>query len=429
MKHFSSLALLIIALPAAGVCQKVTEKEITYEYKRLPLMPLDKSLKNYVSKIEVVYEAENQTLTAEHGRKVQEAEAKHLRDSAQFERKMQEAEVQYQRDLEKYEREKKEMQAQYDKELEEYNKQSVAQKMANKTLLNEGKPVLRTPPMPYKQVPSMPYRQTIPMPNMRRIPDKNVLASNLRLDGFTRNDQNAVVVTAVLHGFEGTEKAVTTNTPIMVNGKMSDRYSTRYTVSYRYPVTLKVEVPGKGVVFNETIPATSEMKTLTNSNSAGNMAALEDKLLAENMTLAGEYLNERFGYSTLSRNTVFYSVEPKKMAYDEFTAAYESAMMGYRKLAEDQMEAVGKLRSGLTEWEKALAESNPKDSKARVNEEITIAAMLNSAEASLFTDDYSKAEGYLFKLESLDLSRKQKKKVEELNLFMKDQKKRSAANK
>ena len=102
---------------------------------------------------------------------------------------------------------------------------------------------------------------------------------------------------------------------------------------------------------------------------------------------------------------------------------------GISYIPDVKTEAVEKLRAASLLWDKALSESNVKDSKARINEEITIAAMLNSSEANIHTEDYSKAETHLFKLESLDMSRKQKKKVEELNLLMKDQKKRTAANK
>jgi uncharacterized protein YegJ (DUF2314 family) len=53
------------------------------------------------------------------------------------------------------------------------------------------------------------------------------------------------------------------------------------------------------------------------------------------------------------------------------------------------------IKKAIAIWEKALTESNTKDRKGRVNENVTIATDQNLAEAYMWINDFRSAEMYL----------------------------------
>ncbi|MDX5443302.1 MAG: hypothetical protein LPJ89_05895, partial [Hymenobacteraceae bacterium] len=176
MKLKTTIFFCAALLGAQGVfAQKVTDKDISVEYKRLPLEPLP--MFNYKSRVELAYLADNAAKKAEHEQQVRDAEAK------------------YELEMKEWQLLENEAEAKYQKELEEWNKKSSAQKLIDKKILEEGKPVKQSPPRPYKNLPQS--------PNLKKEYDTSLLTSSyLKLDGFKDANDNAVIVTAQLHGFE-----------------------------------------------------------------------------------------------------------------------------------------------------------------------------------------------------------------------------------
>ena len=78
-------------------------------------------------------------------------------------------------------------------------------------------------------------------------------------------------------------------------------------------------------------------------------------------------------------------------------------------------------------WNKALAESNPKDKKARIDAKVTAAALLNAAEANVWLNHFDEAELLLAKLKLLDISR-YNEAAKELSVVLLDQRARFQAN-
>ena len=392
-------------LPA--MAQHIDDRELKYDYQRLPLTPLDKAVKNYQVAVVAPYEADNDRAQQEYQRALAnldtdfaQAQANHAKAVA-------------------------ETKADYELRLAEYNKKSLAEKMVSKGVLNEGKPVLNLPYPPQKTQPQPPL--------LRPVVDKDALAGSLNIPGYARNSQNAAIVTVTLYGFEASEpKAEQASTLTLARTSTAPTYIT----DYRYPVGVKVEVPGQGVVLNETLPATNEYKHLTtNVSSLGGpeqrkltLDPLEAKLRDDNMKLVQQYLDSQFGISTVSRTTVLYNVEPKKMTYDEYQPAFEAALAGYKKLAEEPADAHTYFTTALAQWDKALAEAKPTDSKARINGDIAAVTYLEAAEAAIWAGELPRADGYLLKLNTLDISRRQKRQLADLEALAKDEKKRRAAN-
>ena len=413
MKLKTTIFFCAALLGAQGVfAQKVTDKDISVEYKRLPLEPLP--MFNYKSRVELAYLADNAAKKAEHEQQVRDAEAK------------------YELEMKEWQLLENEAEAKYQKELEEWNKKSAAQKLIDKKILEEGKPVKQSPPRPYKNLPQS--------PNLKKEYDTSLLTSSyLKLDGFKDANDNAVIVTAQLHGFDVIPPILkTSQRSVISNGQASPVTYCYYETSYKHPMTIKVEVPGKGVVFNQaieefntyTVAKTAETKGTSQAmNTESYLTTLEDKVLADNLKVVTDLLNTKFGYTKMTHEAVLYNVEPKKLNYDDYQSAYENAMMGYTMMADNKAGATEKIKTAIGIWEKALTESNLSDKKARVNAEITLATRFNLAEAYTWIDDYTNAELQLVKITTLDPSRKERKYAENLEAFIKDQKVRYKANK
>lgn len=68
----------------------------------------------------------------------------------------------------------------------------------------------------------------------------------------------------------------------------------------------------------------------------------------------------------------------------------------------DTQKQVGEARAS---WDKALAESNPKDKKARIDEKVTAGTLYNDAEANLWMNKFDEAEILPARLKLPDISR------------------------
>lgn len=425
--------------------QSIKDNDITYVYVRPPMEPL-KGFTNYQSKVELSYAAENAALKADYDKKCAEAEDQYQKDVAEFPQKTKDAEAKYEKDMKDWEIKDKEAEDKYQKELAEYNKKSTAQKLADQKLLNEGKPVKQSPPKPGKNLPPTPYKRMPPVPQYKKEYDTQLLASTyLKLEGFNNVPENAVIITATISQFEIQGPKLVTETKQMtkvVNGQSTNYNQVyyHYETSYRQPMSVKVEVPGRGVIFNQVIEQFNTF-TQVKTNATDNLPAqnmsdpsayaknLEEKTLAENLKYINELVNSKYGFSKVSRTSVLNNVESKKMNYDDFQTAYDNAVSGYAMLATDKAGATLKLKAAIEIWEKALLESNPDDKKARVDAGVTMATRFNLAEAYIMTGDFANAELQIQKINAADPSKKEKKRVEEIDALLKDMKARDAANK
>ncbi len=435
--------LALFALVAMQA-QSIKDNDVTYSYVRMPMEPL-KGFTNYQSKVELTYAAENATLKAEYDQKVLDAEAQYQKDIAEFPKKTKDAEAQYLVDMKEWEAKDKVAEEKYQKELAEYNKKSTAQKLADKQLLNEGKPQKQTPSQPYKRLPPEPRKQTPQIPNYKKQYDTNLLASSyLKLEGFENSPENAVVITVTLSPFDAQGPKMVTENKQMT--RVKDGKSTPYTqtyyhyeTSYKQPMSVKVEVPGRGVIFNKSI---EEFNTyvLVKTNETDNLGAqgmdptaylgnLEEKTLAANLKFINDLVNSKYGFAKTPRTTILNNVESKKMNYDDYQLAYENALAGYSNLATDKAASVAKLKVAIDIWEKAMLESNPGDKKARIDADVTMETRFNLVEAYIMTGDFANAELHLQKMNAADPSKKEKKRLEELDLLEKDMKARAAINK
>lgn len=130
------------------------------------------------------------------------------------------------------------------------------------------------------------------------------------------------------------------------------------------------------------------------------------------------------------REMTLYTVEDKKVDYSDYKKAYEAAFEGFNMLYEGSTptRARAKIAEAITIWEAAMKESNMSDKKARVDADVTTITMFNLIEGNIWMGKYDAAEAYINKMGLMDLSRKERKYLDDLKEFFKDQKTRGLAN-
>ena len=412
------LARLAFLLQTSLPAQKILDKDISFVYIQLPKEPLGKTFTNYQSIVVQNYAADNAAKKADYDAKVKVANE------------------QYEKDMKQYRIDDDANEAMYQKDLAAYNKKSLAEKVADQKLLNEGKPVRQHPPVPYKNYPEKPI--------LKKEYDSNLLAqSYLKLDGFNNAAENAIVITVTMYGFDCIQPHLVMEQRKMTsyaNGKSTDYMSTfyHYETSYKHPMTVKVEAPGKGIVLNQVFDqfnqyivvktAETENQQPQNFDPNSYVQTLEDKVLMDNLKFINDFVNDKYGFAKITRKTVLNNVESKKMNYDDFQSAYDNALAGYNILATDKAGATTKIKLAIANWEKALLESNPTDKKARVDAGVTMATRFNLVEAYMMIGDYTNAQAQLDKINSSEPDKKERHHSEELNVFLQDLKARAVAN-
>lgn len=419
-KHFIALFLTGFAFQTSVFSQNIDAEDLKYKYARLPLKPLPKDVKGYTSKIELAYESKNQELKVEYKEKLKQAEEK------------------YKQDLIEYDKKDKEAEAKYQKELAEYNKKSTGSKVAQELLLKQSnKPTKQYVPKPYKDGVAQSESAGADF-------NKDLLATTyLKLEGYSPSGANAVKILGSISGFEMNEpEKVTSEQTKVVNGTSSTTKKYKYKLQYKQPITLKVE-GASGVLMEETVEGTNnfsesltaefDSESALESNWSGNQTGLKKKYETEitnkNLKLANEQLNSNFGFSTLTRETKLYTIKDKKGIYPDITEAYTTAQQAFNTLdAGFKKEAIVEISKSVEAWEKAMTESNPKDKKARIDADVTIAILFNLIEGYNLLENYPSALKYLIKLKGMDLSRREKDRVEGLSSFISDQKMRFEAS-
>lgn len=427
--------ILVVALVCIGLYalpQKIDKQDLNFDYLRMPLEPLSKSITNYSSKVIITYEAD-----ILNNNKI--AQQEYDQAKAEFPQKVAKAEDQYKQDMAKYEKEKKEAEDKYNKEMEEWKNKSSGEKFVEKKILNEdNKPRLNLPSYPYKNLPPEPVlKQT----RHQKLFDKDMLSSTyLKLAGFKNSPENAVKITATLYGFENMEPELKTKTTTEYNSntKSSQPINTYwYEMQYKHPIGIKVELPDGQAIVDETLQQIGQYSIAKSNSNKGSYPSfnqdnfvtnLQGKVVEDNMKMINDFLNNKYGFPKEKRTSFIFRIEPKKFVYDDFQQAYESAVAGYGLLASDFNNAVPKLNTAIDLWEKAVAEYNPNEKKVRMDEDVVRAAHFNLAEAYIWIHDFEKADAHLSKIIGLNPSRKEEKAVEAYREIMKDLKARWEAN-
>jgi hypothetical protein len=393
-KTLLTLSLTTALATPVALAQSIDFQKTSFDYIRLPLRPLPAGTKTYSAQTVLTYV---ETLK-------QDKADREAATTAEKERAA--------------------------KALADYKKQSLGEKMANKMLLGEGKP---TGPVmaadPY--IPQVPDAPTI----------TNTYVSLAGYDKVATGGD--VQITILLDAFTtgSVEERTTSYSTTDMKTQMSQYH---YEMNYKRPVRLKLTAKDGAVLFDEELPELSSFKVAATTkykdkgelekywlkNQKAFMRQYDDESLKESMLAVSKLLSEKFGRARMTRKTEIAVVSDKKINYDEYGPAYEKAIMGYQLLADPTRtaDATKEIQDALVLWNKAIAEGDPKDKKARINAKVMAVTLLNAAEANVWTNNFMDAERMLAKLKLLDFSRydNEAKSIADL---MHDQRERFNANK
>jgi hypothetical protein len=379
---------LLLTMAAHG--QSIDAQKVTFDYVRLPLIPLPAGTHTYSPEVVLRYADDVKQQKAAHESAVAEAKTK------------------------------------AEKDKQEYKAQSLKEKALNRFLLDQRKP----------------GEAVIPPANYTaQLFDANTLASTyVAVSGLQRAQGTAadLRVTVSLDGFT----LGPTTSIMMRDGRKVDAATATgaglkqaYEVSYKSPVSIKVTTKEGTVLSDELLEASTTYTTIAtevygSAEQPTFLRQLDENIMKTNMKLVTEYLDSKFGQRTVTRNTAIWVITDKKINYDEYPQAYVKALMGYKMQGDLTRATDGRkqISEAVALWDKALTESNPKDKKARIDEKVTAATLFNDAEANLWMNNFDEAEILLARLKLLDISR-YNTLAKELSVVLQDQRTRYAANK
>jgi hypothetical protein len=411
------LLVLLILLPVCIYSQKIRSEEITYTWSKLPLQPLDPSIKNYTARIEAVYEAKNKQLMEEYQAAKQRAQEK------------------YEKELAKNPAAVKAAEARYEKEMAEYRQKSLGTKIVEKAILGENT-------KPVKEMPQHPYLEYVPPPALKTSYDYPVLANTyFRLNGYENNPANAVQVIITMYGFDYTQPRILSVQKDMLsyqNGKATPYKATYYHVefSYRHPMTVKVLLPDGKELMNVTpqplnvykIYRSPDSEKMPQINEELMIKTNEEIILQRNLKYIDSLVNDKIGYGNVERKARIYYVKEKGDDYADLVGAFNTASSGFTLFNKDPETAKKDLQNAITAWTTALKESDPSNKKARIDKDVTIAIYFNLLETYLALGEENEASASLQKLNAMSLSSSERTDKAEFEMLFADMRKRKQNN-
>lgn len=359
-------------------------------------MPV-KGVNNYEVAFEATYEGKNQEAMREYEKQKQLVDEKYSRDVAAYAGLVRAANDRY------------------DKEMAEYNKKSFGTKIAESSLLNNGKPV--------KEVVAKPYLQYVQPPQVQSSYDYKMLADTyIHLEGFQNSPSNALKIVVFLYGYDHTQPRNMNETQdnLKLGGGTSSTYkSVNYHTefSYRHPMAVKVYAPDGKELLSLTPPELNSYKIYKSAssdrpngiNSELLIKTSEEKVLQDNLRFINNLLNDKYGYSSIKRMATLYYIKNADNTYTDLTTAYNEASSGFLMLQQDAGTAKGKLQKACGLWNAALSEADMNNKKARINKDITLGIYFDLLEAYLALGDVQGGQTTLDKLNTVSLSNSDRK--------------------
>jgi hypothetical protein len=388
-----ALSAYFMTMFSATFAQSIDKNEVTFDYIQLPLTPLDNKVKSY----DVVV--------------IQNAEAKNVEIKAAYEQKKADADKKYEMDLKAQE------------DLRNSQKSGVGSFLVAAGQMDPKNKVVKEP------VADPVYIKVFPTESV---------SSKINIEGFTKSTSNAAIVTVTLVGFEATE-------PVYKSSGTDPNISWTYSLEYKSPINVKVECDGK-VYMDEIIPNSNKTMEFKQSNAFKTEAdarldwtsksssikdGLQTKAFDASIVEANKFVNNKFGFMKMKREALLFSVTSKKVDYTDYNEAFTVLNEGLLMLGEDMLieEGKTKIKEGVAKFETILKESDVKDKKARINEDVTIATYLNLLEANLWLNDFIACQKLILKIKTSNTSNREEKRMNRIKELIDDQKLRYDANK
>lgn len=409
-----TLAFFLL-LNVSAFAQNIDYTYIKVDYTRLPLKPVSKDCVNYQPLIIADYLAKIEQQKVEN----QNAATK--------------AEADYQQALKQYWTKRNQDSLLYENSLNVWFRLTPQQQAAT--------------PRPQMPASTVPVKAIANETVVEKTFNTDLLAStNIKLLGFTKLPEKALIIQMNLSGYEKDEAKGTTQKKQIKrgDGKTVDSTVYVYQFNYRHNIKLKIIQPDGKFLMDEAYGPSLGFTTYTSkffanqadldnywkSVQSNEITNTQEKIVMDNLKSINEMINNNYGYVLQSRSVVVGYVNEKKL-YDDFKDALSNAKNAYAIIGKKETNAQGKdyLQKAVTTWEAAMKESNPSNKKARVDEDVTECLLIDLSESYVWLEDFTKAQEYLTQLDGFKLSMKEKNIKAGIKAFLADQSVRVAANK
>ncbi|MCX6295140.1 MAG: hypothetical protein NTX97_03565 [Bacteroidetes bacterium] len=411
-KPFLSLLLFI---SITSMAQNIDYVKVSVEYTRLPLKPVNKDVKNY-----------QPLIIADYLQKTEQ-------QKTDYQTALSKSETDYQLGLKQYFDKRKQDSLSYENSLNVWFRLTPQQQAVTP------RPLMPSSPIPTKVVAQEPL--------LEKTFNTELLASTyIKLEGFSKLPEKALIIQMNLSGFEKDEVKSTTQKK-QVKGADEKTIETTVFVNqfnYRHIIKLKIIQPDGKFIMDEAFGPSLSFSTYTSKDFAtqaeldaywktaqtSEILNVQEKIVLDNLRSINELLNTNYGYVKQIRIVPVAYVNEKKL-YDDFKEALNNAKNGYALIGKKENNAQGEefLRKAITLWETALKESNPSNRKARVDEDVTESLLMDLSEVYIWLNDFTKAQEYLTKLDSFKISMKERSYKNSMKAFLADQNLRVIANK
>ena len=388
--------LLLAILFSFGItkAQNIENIRISFTQTLFPKKTLPANVKNYNVTVTTPYLKDDSSF-----RRI--AEEKYQQDLKNFPNVLKEAEKNfYDIEITNHNRKVEEAKERYKLESEQFNKMSTLERLA----LIDKKPVLQIPQRPVYVAPQPPRVESINVGDVIIYNPETLAKSYIKLNGFG-DGTDGIQIKIDFKGFEYVEPVATLVNVENFNPQTKEKFYTKQTqfvTKYRHPTMLQVIVDGKNLS-SGVFQGTSEFQT-KNTSSKPTRIYIERQEIETIMSNINNYLNDQYGYVTVNRYAVLYSVKNRKGEYDDVEKARDFAVSGYKNYTLHQEDAVKDIANAIAIWEKTITEVNYDDSKARIDEKVGTALLKNLIFATIMTNEFSKANKYITDFKLLRLS-------------------------
>lgn len=371
MKISTSKTLFIAAfLTAATInAQNISAEKISFSLLQEPKIILPANSRTFAVNFKSPY-----NLTAEDV--IKKSKMDFEEQQANYDHVVAESKVKYQERLKEYEADVKKAKDDFATETAGFKKLSLIERLA---LTDQGRnPKLRIVDKPIYSKPLPPvYKE----PNLSEyfIVDDKVLASQIKIDGYTKGNPNVDInVDMAQVNFQDNAGQTHAN----------------------QPTKLVIKVNGKEEV-NETLFTEYEFISSSPSDNI-NKPAEEKTYLLKNVKALNKIINNYFGYQAINKEIQLDNVKNKGQ-YDDLAKAHIYISTNLKKLQANPDTstdvALANMQKGIDIWNDALKKINYKDSKADYNSKIARYIYFNLIKVNLALGNKTEAEKYLNQLQ------------------------------
>ncbi len=359
------LTLFVFAAVSSVNAQSVSSELIEFQMLKAPKTPIDAASRQLKVTVTSPYNLKAEDVIAQSKVDFQSALKNYDNVVAESVKEFQTKEKDYDSDVLK-------AKEKFAMESAEFKKLSMLERL---TMTDQGKnPHLVTPTKPVYYKPQPPvYRD--PNLNDYIIVDNNVLASQVTIDGFTR-DGNYVTVSLDIQKLNFQDNAGQT-------------YANQ-------PTKLVVKVNG---VEKTNTTFFQEFKFISSSPTNNINKPLEEKNhLNKVMAFINQYLNDNFGYQSVKGTVKIQSVK-NKGKFDDLEKADIYVTTNLRKLNPQNPQisasAMTNMQKGIAIWKETLTKVVYKDKNADFNAKIAEFVYFNLIRLNIALGDKTEAEKYL----------------------------------